>query len=71
MQDEHNALIGRTTWFASFAPYEKPHYSVVVMVENGDFGSTTCAPVAHDIYAAILERERSNASKPGTLAQNH
>ena len=71
VQDEHNALIGRTTWFASFAPYEKPHYAVVVMVENGDFGGTTCAPVAHDIYAAILERERSNASKPGTLAQNH
>jgi penicillin-binding protein 2 len=71
VQDEHNTLIGRTTWFASFAPYEKPHYAVVVMVENGDFGGTTCAPVAHDIYAAILERERSILGKPGTLAQNH
>jgi penicillin-binding protein 2 len=70
VQDEHNALIGRTTWFASFAPYEQPRYAVVVMVEDGTYGGPTCGPVAHDIYGAILERERSNAAKPGTLAQD-
>jgi penicillin-binding protein 2 len=71
VQDERNILTGHTTWFASFAPYEQPRYAVVVMVENGDSGGKTCAPVVHDIYAAVLERERSNAGKPGTLAQNH
>ncbi|MGO8931455.1 MAG: peptidoglycan D,D-transpeptidase FtsI family protein [Limisphaerales bacterium] len=71
VQDERNVLTGHTTWFASFAPYEQPRYAVVVMVENGDSGGKTCAPVVHDIYAAVLERERSNAGKPGTLAQNH
>jgi penicillin-binding protein 2 len=71
VQDERNALTGHTTWFASFAPYGQPRYAVVVMIENGTTGGATCAPVAHDIYAAILQRERSSTSKPGTLAQNH
>jgi penicillin-binding protein 2 len=71
VQDERNILTGHTTWFASFAPYEQPHYAVVVMVENGVTGGTTCAPVAHNIYLAIQERERSNPGKSGILAQNH
>jgi penicillin-binding protein 2 len=71
VQDTHNVKTGLTTWFASFAPYEQPRYAVVVMVEDGTSGGTTCGPVTHDIYAAILEWERSNASKLGTLAQNH
>ena len=34
VMDTHNRKIGRTTWFASFAPYEHPRYAVVVMVEE-------------------------------------
>ena len=71
VQDVHNNKIGQTTWFASFAPYEQPHYAVVVMVENGVWGGETCGPVAHDIYAALLEQERSVPGKPQTLAKNH
>ena len=59
VMDEHNREIDRTTWFASFAPYEKPRYAVIVMVESGTFGGPTCAPIAHDIYAKILEKETS------------
>jgi penicillin-binding protein 2 len=51
--DPLNRVVGHTTWFVSFAPYEKPKYAVVVMVENGQSGGGTCAPVAHEIYAAI------------------
>jgi hypothetical protein len=40
------------------------------MVENGVYGGTTCGPVAHDIYSAILELERSAQDKPQTLAKN-
>ena len=61
IMDTHNRRIGRTTWFASFAPYEHPRYAVVVMVENGTFGGPTCAPIAHDIYEAILKSETANA----------
>jgi penicillin-binding protein 2 len=55
------------TWFASFAPYEKPRYAVVVVVEGGVSGGTTCAPVAHEIYAAIQERSLS-AGQKGAVA---
>ena len=71
VQDVNNNKIGQTTWFASFAPYEQPHYAVVVMVENGVWGGETCGPVAHAIYAALLEQERSAPGKPQTLARNH
>lgn len=43
-----------TTWFISFAPYHQPRHAVVVMVEDGTSGGTTCAPVAADIYRALL-----------------
>ena len=60
VMNEHNQEIDRTTWFASFAPYENPRYAVVVMVESGTYGGPTCAPIAHDIYQAILKSEKSN-----------
>jgi penicillin-binding protein 2 len=51
-----NKLVDKTTWFASFAPYETPKYAVVVMYEKGSAGGTTCAPVASQIYRAIFSR---------------
>src|SRR5205814_9641608 len=35
IQDQRNNKTGQTTWFASFAPYESPRWTVVVMVEQG------------------------------------
>ncbi len=69
VQNEYNVKIGKTTWFASFAPYEKPRYAVVVMVENGASGGETCAPVARKVYEAILECDRANQAKGGTVAK--
>jgi penicillin-binding protein 2 len=68
VMDANNHEIGRTTWFASFAPYENPRYAVVVMVENGFYGGPTCAPIAHDIYETILKKE--NAPDTQNLARN-
>ena len=54
-------------WFASFGPYEKPRYAVVVMVEAdaGGSGGGTCAPVAREIYDALVKSEQA---KPATVA---
>jgi penicillin-binding protein 2 len=59
VMDTHNHEIGRTTWFASFAPYEKPRYAVVVMMEGRTFWGKDCASIAHDIYEEILQKEKS------------
>jgi penicillin-binding protein 2 len=51
-------VIDHVTWFVSFAPYDSPRYVVVVMVESGASGGTTCAPIVRLIYQAIQRRER-------------
>jgi penicillin-binding protein 2 len=67
--DARNRKIGKNTWFISFAPYNAPRYAVVVLVEGGQFGGSTCAPVACDIYEAIQKLDSDATLK--TLAQAH
>ncbi len=43
-----------TSWFASFAPAGNPKYAVVVMVEQGGYGSQTAAPIARHIYEHLF-----------------
>jgi len=62
IQNERNQTIGQTTWFASFAPYGAPRWAVVVMIEDGISGGSTCSPVAGPIYAALLESDRKAAA---------
>jgi penicillin-binding protein 2 len=61
VMNSQNQEIDRTTWFASFAPYENPRYAVVVMMEGRTFWGSTCAPIAHDIYEEILKKENSKS----------
>ncbi len=42
-----------TSWFATFAPANKPKYAVVMMVSQGGTGSKTSAPSVRKIYEAI------------------
>jgi penicillin-binding protein 2 len=42
-----------TSWFASFSPVNNAKYVVVVMVEEGGYGSQTAAPIARHIYEDI------------------
>jgi penicillin-binding protein 2 len=69
--DEHNNLVGWNYWFASFAPFESPRYAVVVMVqsENKGSGGGVCAPIAHDIYEAILEKENNGKTLRNVAAR--
>ncbi len=57
-----------TTWFISFAPYEKPRFAVVVMVENGKSGGGTCAPIAKDVYLALKNFDKLAGAIPLTAA---
>jgi penicillin-binding protein 2 len=47
------------TWFVSFAPYDNPQYAVAVVISGsgGISGSGTCAPVARQIYQALIKRD--------------
>ncbi len=70
-ENERGGAIDRsyqTTWFLSFAPYENPRYAMVVMVERGSSGGGTCAPLAKQIYQALMEREQRLAQR-GNLAK--
>lgn len=59
VKDSAGRMLGHNYWFASYAPFENPRYAVVVMVQStsGGSGGVTCAPIAHDIYEAILKKE--------------
>ena len=50
----------KITWFASYGPFEKPKYAVVVMVERGASGGLSCAPAAKKIYEALIARDTPN-----------
>jgi penicillin-binding protein 2 len=43
-----------TSWFASFAPADKPQYAVVMMVSQGGTGSGTSGPSVRKIYEALF-----------------
>ena len=38
------------TWFTSFAPYNDPEYVLTIMIEEGQSGGSTCAPLAKKFY---------------------
>ena len=60
-----------TVWFASYAPFDDPHYAVVVMVDHGASGGGTCAPVAGKIYRALQSRDqRLPSTRKEILAGN-
>ncbi|HSP45699.1 MAG TPA: penicillin-binding protein 2 [Chthoniobacterales bacterium] len=50
-------------WFACFAPYDNPKYTIVVMVQGGEHGGSVAAPIATRIL------ERSLAMDQGTFQQ--
>ena len=52
-------------WFVAYAPSEFPLISVAVIVEHGEHGSSTAAPIAKELirtYLQALEKKRSFAT---------
>lgn len=63
-----SVLIDKIVWFASFAPFDNPRYTVIVVIESGGSGGRDAAPVAGRIYNYIHERE--TAAAKGAMASN-
>ena len=50
--------------FIAFAPYDKPRYSISVLVEHGGSGSSAAAPIAKKVIKKIIERHDSRKLQP-------
>jgi penicillin-binding protein 2 len=37
-------------WFVSYAPFEDPLISIVVLVEHGGYGGAAAAPIAKKVF---------------------
>ncbi|MBQ0719773.1 MAG: penicillin-binding protein 2 [Gammaproteobacteria bacterium] len=65
--------------FIAFAPLENPRIAVAVIVENGEHGSSTAAPVARDVINAYFKyypepstgELAEEAVAPGTVESSH
>lgn len=69
---ENGRQVDKTTWFASFAPYEAPRYAVIIMIESGGSGGGTCGPIAAKIYQSLQKRDPTFAPpRRGTVAANN
>lgn len=53
-----NTVKDTRTWFTGFAPLKDPKYVVIVIVEGGVSGGSTCAPLASEILAKLFEMEK-------------
>jgi cell division protein FtsI/penicillin-binding protein 2 len=51
-EDGQRRRINRA-WFIGFAPYENPQFALSVLIEEGDSGGHTAAPVAGQIFAGL------------------
>ena len=57
--DENNSH----SWFASFAPYQKPEIAVVVLIEHGGFGAKVSTPTAMEIYQGYFGKAHEEPQK--------
>ena len=47
-------------WFACFAPYDAPKYTIAVMVQGGEHGGSVAAPIATRILERALAMDQGN-----------
>jgi penicillin-binding protein 2 len=54
-------------WFVGYAPRRNPEIVVAVLVEHGEHGSTTAAPVARDIIKRYYEEKGQHGQQQYTV----
>ena len=50
------------TWMITFAPFDRPRYAAAIVIEEGESGGLTCAPMMHDLMAGVFRFESGNGS---------
>jgi penicillin-binding protein 2 len=50
------------SWFACFAPYDSPKYTIAVMVQGGEHGGSVAAPIAARILSRTLAMDEGTYS---------
>ncbi len=50
--------------FVAYAPYDNPRYAVAVVVEHGDYGGLSAAPIAHDMMVYALTHDPAGRDVP-------
>ncbi|MGE0222056.1 MAG: penicillin-binding protein 2 [Acetobacteraceae bacterium] len=57
--------------FVAYAPYDSPRYALSVVVEHGNAGAASAAPIARDIMAEVMYRDPANRNEapPPRIAQ--
>ncbi|WP_327093182.1 penicillin-binding protein 2 [Nonomuraea sp. NBC_01738] len=53
-----------TSWFASFAPADRPRLAVVVVISQGGTGAGAAAPAVRDIWSGIYGLDGRKAALP-------
>jgi len=44
----------KNTWVTAFAPFDHPTVAMAIVIENGESGGLTVAPMAHDVLVSIF-----------------
>ena len=59
-------------WFAAYAPSDDPQIAVAVIVEHGEHGSSTAAPIAKELIKTYLSNDKpGNQLKAQRKTTNH
>ena len=55
----------KNTWVTAFAPFDNPTVAITIMVENGESGGLTVAPMVHEVLVAIFGEAPVGDNDPG------
>jgi penicillin-binding protein 2 len=67
-EDYDKSKLNKRQWdhalFIAFAPFDDPQIAVGLIVENGEHGSSTAAPIARSVIDAYLQTNSKISSIP-------
>ncbi len=59
----------KNTWVTAFAPFDNPTVAVAIMVENGESGGLTVAPMAREVLVTMFGEKPAEEDGQGTGRQ--